>query len=184
MKPLSGKPASSQVRAELRALISGWGATWGLPDLERIVSVTFSSRLTTSLGRCRPSTGRVSLRADLQHTEDTRLAEVLCHEVAHVAAFHLFGREAAPHGPEWRHLVFSAGFQPRAKTTEFTPDLGSGARRNTTDHPLRYEHRCPVCQSVRYARRSVGRWRCAECLVAGLGGELVITKHPHPESPS
>jgi hypothetical protein len=45
---------------------------------------------------------------------------------------------------------------------------------------LPYEHRCPVCQGVRYARRPVTRWRCSDCLDSGLGGELVITRHQPP----
>jgi ribosomal protein L37AE/L43A len=43
------------------------------------------------------------------------------------------------------------------------------------DHVL-YEHRCPVCQTSRSARRPVGRWRCAACAEAGLDGRMVIIK--------
>ena len=155
----------------------GWGATWGLPDLVSDVSVSFNPRLTKSLGRCQPSTGRITLRADLQHADADRLAEVLCHEVAHVAAFQLFGPAATPHGPEWQQLVASAGFLPRSRASEASV-VPSRAR--TPFGLLPYEHRCPVCQTVRYARRPVGSWRCGECLEAGLAGELVVTRHQRP----
>ena len=164
---------------EVRALVARWGALWDVPDLEQGVSISFSTRLRKSLGRCRPSTGRVTLRADLRHGDPERLAEVLCHEIAHVAVFRLHGPTAAPHGAEWRELVSRAGFAPRVKAMEIAP------ARTPLSEPtaiLPYEHRCPVCQSVRYARRPVPRWRCAECLDAGLRGELVITRHPPPES--
>ncbi|HET8656834.1 MAG TPA: SprT family zinc-dependent metalloprotease [Longimicrobiaceae bacterium] len=184
---------------EIRALIARWAGAWGVPDLERDVSVSFSSRLTRSLGRCRPSAGRITLRSDLRLGSRDRLAEVLCHEVAHVAAFRLFGPGAAPHGPEWQGLLAQVGFEPRVRTTEPTssrarvriagqqllPGGSPAPARVPLSEPTRilpYEHRCPVCQSVRFARRPVPRWRCAECLEAGLSGELVITRHQRLES--
>jgi predicted SprT family Zn-dependent metalloprotease len=163
---------------ELRSLITKWGALWGVPDLESGISVTFSGRLKKSLGRCRPSLGRITLRSDLQNENSSRLVEVLCHEAAHVAAYKLFGSAAAPHGPEWRSLVTQAGFEPHVRTAG-----PSAEQRAPSEGPptLAYEHRCPVCHTVRYARRPVSRWRCAECLDTGLPGELVITRH-RPES--
>jgi ribosomal protein L37AE/L43A len=42
----------------------------------------------------------------------------------------------------------------------------------------RYLHWCPVCHSRRFARRPMARWRCAECVDAGLPGALQITRLP------
>jgi predicted SprT family Zn-dependent metalloprotease len=159
---------------DIRELIATWGAAWGLPHLAAGIDVSFSPRLTRSLGRCRPSVGRITLRAELLHTRHERLAEVLCHEVAHVAVFQLFGPDAKPHGQEWRELVSKVGFQPEIRARRPTE---ISQPRPQSSRSLPYEHRCPVCQSVRFARRPVGRWRCAECVDAGLGGELVITRH-------
>jgi ribosomal protein L37AE/L43A len=39
-------------------------------------------------------------------------------------------------------------------------------------------HRCPVCHSVRRAKRPVQQWRCRSCHEAGLNGCLEITSHP------
>jgi ribosomal protein L37AE/L43A len=41
-----------------------------------------------------------------------------------------------------------------------------------------YEHRCVVCQAVRYARKRVRNWRCVECFGAGLDGALKISIAP------
>ena len=160
--------------SQLGVLIAKWGSAWGLPDLASSVSVSFSPRMRKSLGRCHPSTGQITLRADLRKAPRERMAAVLCHEAAHVATFRLFGPAARPHGPEWKKLVSSAGFQPEVRTV-----LPAGQRPPTRNASsiLPYEHRCPVCQSVRYARRPVRRWHCVECFAAGLGGELVITRH-------
>jgi predicted SprT family Zn-dependent metalloprotease len=166
------------MESEIRALIDRWGAEWGLPDLASSVYVTFSSRLKRSIGRCRPATGRITLHKDLLVADPERLAEVLCHEVGHVAAFQLFGSGTAPHGPEWRELVERVGFQPSTRTRESVPAPLISSSPSTI---LPYEHRCPVCQSVRFARRPVGRWRCGECMEAGLDGELVISRNPRAE---
>lgn len=159
--------------AEIRSLIAPWAAEWGIPDLTDDVVVAFSSRLKVSLGRCNPATGRISLRRDLQTDRKSQLPEVLCHEVAHVAVHRIYGPHAAPHGPEWRRLVADAGFKPRVRAK----GGGESARPSTGSGLLEVEHRCPVCQSVRYGRKAVSAWRCAECLDAGLSGELVITRH-------
>jgi predicted SprT family Zn-dependent metalloprotease len=162
---------------EFGCLIERWGAAWGLPNLPGSISVKVNPRLRRSLGRCNPASGRISLSADLLHAPE-RLEEVLCHEVAHVAVFQLFGSQARAHGPEWRQLLSSAGFQPEVRAKERT----SPPRAHPKPLGLPYEHRCPVCQGVRYARRPVTSWRCSDCLDSGLGGELVITRHQPPRS--
>ena len=99
--------------------------------------------------------------------------EVLCHELAHVAAYELHGRRHRPHGPEWAALMQAAGFEPRARA-RLTHDVSAllvAPRRGS-----QYEHRCPVCRAVRFARRPVRQWRCVACITAGLDGHLLISK--------
>lgn len=172
VRALPVKPRSS-VDEEFRPLLDQWGQIWGLPKLASGVSITYSPRLRKSLGRCRPATGRITLSAMLQEATPERRAEVLCHEAAHVAAYRLHGRATNPHGAEWEKLVRLAGFQPSVRSAQKTE-----SERTLSEPPsiFAYEHRCPVCQSVRFARRPVARWRCAECLAAGLPGELVINR--------
>jgi predicted SprT family Zn-dependent metalloprotease len=157
----------------LRELITTWGKLWGLPELERTVALTFSRRLKRSLGRCRPATGRIAIQARLADDDPELLAEVLCHEAAHIAAYQLFDSVDDPHGERWRELVRRAGYEPSARhTTQVdAPAMAAGTIGRYT-----HEHRCPVCHSVRYARRSVPTWRCAECTDAGLSGKLTITR--------
>ena len=153
--------------------MEAWSKLWDLPELSESVSVVFSRRLTSTLARCRPAEGRIVLRADLRDAPARRLDEVLCHELAHVAVHRLHGPSAKPHGPEWQALVRAAGFQPRIRTR----DASHGKRNARRAAAGRiWEHRCPVCQSVRTARRPMTAWRCAECLDAGLDGALIITR--------
>lgn len=162
--------------------IRGWARRWGVPGLESRVIVELSTRLRRSLGRCVPAKRVVRLNARLLEAPEDLLVEVLCHEVAHVAVYELVGRKRyRPHGPEWMDLMRKAGFQPRVRMDPSTlpssldPRHSSRDTRHSTLVTRRFEHRCPVCQAVRFARRRVPQWRCARCLRAGLDGELVIT---------
>jgi predicted SprT family Zn-dependent metalloprotease len=152
-------------------LLQDWSQTWAVPDLAGTVEIRFSERLERSLGRCKPSLGLVTLAAELRTGDASRLAEVLCHEVAHIAAYRLHGARAAAHGREWQSLVRAAGFEPRVLARDASPTPTRRRRRR------RYEHRCEVCQSVRYGGRPVPQWRCAECAAAGLAGTLTIIPH-------
>ncbi|MEZ4416163.1 MAG: SprT family zinc-dependent metalloprotease [Gemmatimonadota bacterium] len=169
---MSAHPPTA-IPPDLEPLVRQWGRRWGLPDLADHLSVRFSDRMTRSLGRCRPASGRVRLAAHLQDGPAALLEEVLCHEVAHVAVHQLQGRGSPPHGPIWRELVEAAGYPARmrapATSTATAPSRPTGPR-------PRYVHRCPVCHTERMARRPVPEWRCAECLAAGLDGRLEITR--------
>jgi predicted SprT family Zn-dependent metalloprotease len=157
--------------AKLIPLLQAWAQTWGVPDLPTAVNIRFSHRLRRSLGLCKPSQGIVTLSAKLETGAPEVLAEVLCHEVAHIAVYRLHGAGATPHGKEWQKLVSAAGFEPRV----FAP--GPVVPRARRRRQRRYEHRCEVCHSVRYGGRPVPQWRCAECLDAGLAGTLTIIPH-------
>ena len=157
-----------------RSQAERWGKLWGLPKLAESVTVEFSRRFRTSLGRCRPGQGRIRLAAHLQDGNGKLLEEVLCHELAHVAVYQIHGHRARPHGPEWKGLLSQAGFEPRTRFLR-----GEGKFPPRSEKPrARWEHRCPVCQAMRMAGRPVRNWRCAKCRNAGLPGELVITRIP------
>ena len=139
---------------------------WGCSDLASSVAIQFSGRLKSSLGRTRVDVHKVSLNPLLTSANEQLLDEVLCHELAHIAIYERFGASAKPHGPEWIALVRQAGFEPRLRHSVTNAELPTATRK--------FEHLCPVCQTVRYAKRSMTQWRCESCVDAGLEGKLLI----------
>ncbi len=142
---------------------------WRMSDLIGQVRISYSNHLTSTLGRSRVDTQQVRLNPELAHTDQYFLDEVLCHELAHIAVYQKYGPGKRPHGREWATFVRQAGFEPKVRlggvgrTSQMKPDLHR-----------RFEHLCPICQTTRYARRPISRWRCAVCNEAGLDGKLVI----------
>ena len=163
-----------EISPVLRSRVREWGELWGLPGLADSVTVEFSRRFRSSLGRCYPIQRRVRLAAHLERGNDDLLEEVLCHELAHVAVYQIHGHRVRPHGREWKALVAMAGFEPRVR---FQPGEGRFPPRPWRPR-VRWEHRCPVCQVMRMAGRPVREWRCAKCYKAGRSGRLIITRVP------
>jgi len=167
-----------QFNQRIVACLAECASLWGTPELPSVVNIMLTRRLRSSLGRSRPAQKTVSLNLNALERDPSRLEEVLCHELAHIAVHLRCGPSAKPHGQEWADLVKMAGVAPRVRALSTDP---LPARRTQASRPF-YEHRCPVCQTVRYARRPVASWRCAECLDTGLSGEMVITRHDPMES--
>jgi len=159
---LQVKQKGSEFQAKSAMLFS----LWGIPEVACCVDIQFSRRLRSTLGRTRVDIRRVRLNPVLVEKSEGLLEEVLCHELAHIAVYERFGAKARPHGPEWAGLVRQAGYEPRL----------SAAIDGETKHinEQRFEHLCPVCQVVRYAKRSMTTWRCESCVDAGLEGRLLI----------
>jgi predicted SprT family Zn-dependent metalloprotease len=151
-----------------------WFSQWGLAGFEQHITVSVSSRLRRALGRCYARRRQIVVAERLQEMKPSLFEEVLCHEVAHMAVFELFGEECRPHGPEWARLMRLAGFEPRRRLV--LDDAGNpssiGRARNI------YIHYCPVCRSERVGRRPVRTWRCPSCSALGLDGKLEIVKRP------
>ena len=169
---MSPRP-STAIPPDLEPLVRQWGRRWGVPDLPDHLSVGFSERMTRALGRCHLGSGRIRLAAHLREGPTALLEEVLCHEAAHVALHRLQERAQAPHGPDWRQLVEAAGYPARLRAPAGTVHAAAARR---TVRSARYAHRCPICHTVRIARRPVPAWHCAECVAAGLKGTLEITR--------
>jgi SprT protein len=155
------------------AQLAAWAALWGLPGLERRVTIRFSHRLTASLGRATPARRSIRLAASLAAGPPGFFAEVLCHELAHIAAWEIHGDGIRPHGQEWKELVRRAGYRP---TTRLTPPPGLLLPKPRRRRRRRYvyDHRCERCGWSRVARAVVRRWRCAPCADAGRDGKLAI----------
>lgn len=140
---------------------------WGREAFPFTVEVSFSARMTRSLGRCDPTAGRVVLAERLRDADPELAGEVVCHELAHLAARRLHGPGVRFHGTEWATLMEQAGFVPRRLPVD--PSTQPTPRR-----PQSYVHRCAVCQWTRRATKRVRSWRCPVCRDHGLEGQLVI----------
>ena len=159
---------SNQTIDRIQAKSAEYFLLWSMPDIADSVDIQFSDQLRSTLGRTRVDVRRVRLNSLLACVNEQILDEVLCHECAHIAVYERFGHIAKPHGPEWAALLLQAGYEPRLRIS-----IG-GVWQSTTPH--RFEHLCPVCQAVRYAKRPVTRWRCESCFEAGLEGKLMIRR--------
>lgn len=156
----------NQVSDRILAKSAEYFLLWDIPDLASRAVIQFSDRLRSALGRTRVDIRRVRLNPLLASANELLLDEVLCHELAHIAVYERFGSSVKPHGPEWEALVRQAGYEPRLRLNI------SSKKPPTNKH--RFEHLCPVCQTVRYAKRPMSRWRCGSCVDAGLEGKLLI----------
>lgn len=140
---------------------------WNIESIKHEIRVEFSLRMTRSLGRTKPVKKLVRLNSNLSNSLSEHLEEVLCHEIAHIAATHKFGNALKPHGIEWQALVRTAGYEPSIRMNV----ISSNKQRPDTK---RYAHKCPVCFSEHFAKRRMSRWRCLHCVESGLAGELII----------
>ena len=145
---------------------------WRLPRLLQNVAFCRNPRLRTTVARWVLAKHRIELGPRFFALRQSQ-PQILCHEVAHAAAVALHGRRVMPHGPEWRALVEVAGFRPE---TQLKTHRRTEAPRPRTAISRRFEHRCPVCQAVRFSKRAARRWRCVECTASGLPGQLMISE--------
>ncbi|MFM8409291.1 MAG: SprT-like domain-containing protein [Alphaproteobacteria bacterium] len=171
----------AEFHARCRVLVASLGATWSRPGLEESITIELSPRLVRAIGRAMPRSRRIRLALAVADAPNATVAEVVCHEVAHIVAWDLFGPSVRPHGREWAALMRAAGFKPRIRLDPASrglrmPDPRTSAA--TRPRPWLYEHRCPVCRASRTSGRVVRRWRCARCVRAGLDGELVVERRP------
>ena len=100
---------------DYRPRLKEWGELWGVREIEPEIKVEISSRMTRSLGRCYADRKLIRIARFVAEESGELFEEVLCHEAAHVAAYHLHGRSIRPHGREWRALVQTAGYEPSVK---------------------------------------------------------------------
>ena len=168
--PLDEKSADQLPRAE----IERYARLWNFPELEEVVSLRFSARLKKTWARTNLSTNTITLSSELKDDRE-RLNDVLCHELAHVVSHERVGRAEGPHGPTWRRLVLGAGGDPSVRLAD-----RNAPSTKATAVPRRFLHRCPVCDFSRIARRPIPAWRCADCVAAGLSGELIVTEQTRP----
>ena len=108
-------PIRKQLSVDIHRALQSWCHVWGADDLAAQITVEFSSRMTRSLGRCYPERNLIRIAQFVLEDSDALVQEVLCHEAAHVAAYHLHGTSIRPHGPEWKALMLAAGYPPTVR---------------------------------------------------------------------
>lgn len=157
---------------------------WAIPAIGSI-GVLVNRRLRKTTARYVRSQRRIELSP--RAVSEDALTGALSHEAAHAAALIRYGGRVRPHGPEWQKLVARAQAAGLSGRTDSSAHSFQGSGRQSLparerQAPVPYEHRCPVCQISRLARRPVPRWRCAACVSAGLDGRLTITPRPSRSS--
>jgi len=159
---------------DISRALEGWGRLWGIQGLPGKACIRVEMRMTRGLGKCRPSTGLITLNPALTSHENSELTmEVLCHEAAHLAAYILHGKGHRPHGKEWKALVSAAGFAPRVRIPgEEVAHLAKSRRRARFE----YLHLCLDCRSVYRALRTDRRWRCKSCSSSGKEGRFSVKR--------
>ena len=162
--------SSGVVSGELRRTLRLFARRWAHHEFPVSVAFKLNPRLRSTLARWVLRSRTLELSNTFFDLPD-RHREILCHELAHAVVLRTHGRSALPHGLEWQELVTKAGFVPAVRLSSLR--RGSASRKLPTA-TLCYEHRCPVCHAVRYGRRAVASWRCAECTGAGLAGQLTV----------
>lgn len=164
-----GKPT---IVSDYSKTIDRWIVKWRVPQLRRRVTFRRNPRLRVTVARWMVASQCVELGPRFFKLRRHQ-KEILCHELAHAAAVAKHGPRVSAHGPEWRALVRVAGFEPKVR---WLSTRENATRVKGPDRPAQlYEHRCPVCQVVRLARRDMTQWRCTECTNVGLTGRLEIT---------
>lgn len=108
-------PIRKQLSVDIHRALQSWCHVWGADDLAAQITVEFSSRMTRSLGRCYPERNLIRIAQFVLEDSDALVQEVLCHEAAHLAAYHLHGTSIRPHGPEWKALMLAAGYPPTVR---------------------------------------------------------------------
>lgn len=159
----ANKLSKDLLSSALKKRAGGWIRQWRVPTLLQQISIRPNNLLRTTVARWREKMKCLELGPQFFRMTE-RQDEILCHELAHAAAVQIYGKGVSPHGVEWHALVKAAGFSPSAIVkTPGSRSLGSRTTRNTW-----YEHRCLVCHAVRFAKKPMERWRCAECSQHGL----------------
>lgn len=110
--------------------------------------------------------GRLEIRFNLtlaRRAPDIFLAQTVPHEVAHSVVWHLFGRAAKPHGPEWRAVMHQLGVSDPRRCHSFeVPE-------HTARRQRRWPYRCACREhwlsTTRHLRVQRGQqiYSCREC---------------------
>ena len=150
------------------------GKLWGADIMSSTLTLRISSRMISSLGSYRPDKDTISLNRTLMDQRNSSiLKEILCHEAAHAAVLSIHGNGCKPHGREWKELMKTAQYVPRARIPGNQIHSRPGAGKSVR---YRYTHMCLDCGRIFRSWRTDRRWRCKSCMNLGLDGFLKMVK--------
>ena len=147
-----------------RAQLASLATAWKYPRVSEL-DIMFNQSLTSTLARWMPPSNALEISTAAGSRDLGTLREIISHEAAHVVVWERSGRGARPHGPEWAALMRAAGFEARATL------IRCGYRQSVANS-VRVRHFCTVCHFSKLGKRRMPRWRCPECRVFGLEGQL------------
>jgi SprT protein len=146
-------PSGEELGVQVDAILESWDCK-GLPNFE----VDWNFRLRTAAGRAiLEKKLKVELNPHLLARHPEQVFPTLVHELAHLLVFHLYGRKAKAHGPEWQLLMRRAGQDPMAHHSMNVDGLRRKRRK------FLYLHVCEGCNSwgiYRKVRRDIA---CEHC---------------------
>lgn len=136
----------------------------GLPKLSEKISVTWNSRMRTTVGRAFWPDCRIEMNPRLREFPQEETQRTLRHELAHLIAYARCGRrKIAPHGSEWQTACADLGIP------------GESVRHTLPLKPRRmhrkYSYTCPSCMAVFSRVRRIKRpSACHTCCREHNGG--------------
>lgn len=139
-------------------------ANLNLLKLSEKISVTWNSRMRTTVGRAYWPDCRIELNPRLREFSEEETQRTLKHELAHLVAYARSGRrKIAPHGAEWRTACIDLGIP------------GESVRHTLPLSPRKmlrkYAYTCPACSALIHRVRPIKRpSACHNCCRRHNGG--------------
>ncbi len=136
----------------------------GLSGMAKVVQVNWNPRLRSTAGYASHPSWRIELNPRL-HEFEGQVERTLCHELAHLVAYHRAGRRRIePHGGEWKTACADLGI-PGESARHTLPLPRHEVKRN-------YSYSCTHCGLVTHRVRKFRRLTaCSECCNKHNGGQ-------------
>jgi predicted SprT family Zn-dependent metalloprotease len=115
--------------AAVDAIIQEMLALWNAEDLCDRICWRWNSRLRTTIGRALLEEMILELNPILLGRNPDEMRGVVVHELAHLVTTSRYGFAVAPHGRQWKSLMYAAGESARATHTLNVDGLRVKAKR-------------------------------------------------------
>lgn len=144
-------------RALLHELAGVFLHAWQADSLAKTLRLAYNPKMRTTLGRAILNDQRIELNPRLLLDHPGQLLGTLGHELAHLVIWDRFGKNAQPHGREFRTLMRQVHLAEKA-----THNLPVEHLRRKRKAYL-YLHRCSLCSYQFAARKARRNTYCRQC---------------------